>query len=95
MDAAAEDDGRPPELFAGVARDDVPVPVAYPASCSPQAWSSASILLLVRTMVGLTSTLDGLTIDRPELGPLGDLTIDGLRHHGRVVRLVIHNGTAV
>ena len=95
LDAATEVDGRPPELFAGVARDDVPVPVGYPASCSPQAWSSASILLLVRTMVGLSATLDGLTIDRPELGPLGDLTIDGLRHHGRVIRLVIHDGTAV
>jgi glycogen debranching enzyme len=95
LDAAAEDDGRPPELFAGVARDDVPVPVAYPASCSPQAWSSASILLLVRTMLGLSATLDGLTINRPQLRPLGELTIDGLRHNGRIVRLAIHDGTPV
>ena len=29
------------------------MPVAYPSSCSPQAWSSASILLLVRTMLDL------------------------------------------
>ena len=41
LDAARHFDGRPPELFAGVSRDDVPMPVAYPSSCSPQAWSSA------------------------------------------------------
>ena len=46
-------------------------------------------------MVGLSATVDGPTIDRPELGPIGDLTIDGLRHHGRVMRLVIHDGIAV
>jgi glycogen debranching enzyme len=95
LDAAEEHDGRPPELFAGIARDDVPVPVAYPASCSPQAWSSASILLLVRAMLGLSASIDGLALDRPDLAPLGDLTVDGLHHHDRLTRLVIHNGTAV
>ena len=29
----------------------LPMPVAYPSSCSPQAWASASVLLLVRTML--------------------------------------------
>jgi len=53
LDAALEFDGRPPELFAGIARSEAPMPVIYPSSCSPQAWSSASVLLLVRTMLGL------------------------------------------
>ena len=37
-----------PSCSPGVARDDVAMPVAYPSSCSPQAWASASVLLLVR-----------------------------------------------
>ncbi|MET0908788.1 MAG: glycogen debranching N-terminal domain-containing protein [Ilumatobacteraceae bacterium] len=94
LDAAAHYDGRPPELFAGVARADVPVPVAYPASCSPQAWSSASILLLVRTMVGMEPAVDGIKIARDDLGPVGELTIRGIRIHGRVGQLRIADGTA-
>ncbi|GIU97679.1 MAG: amylo-alpha-1,6-glucosidase [Actinomycetota bacterium] len=52
--AAAEAlDGRLPELFAGLTPDEVPVPVRYPTSCSPQAWASAAPLLLLRTALGL------------------------------------------
>ncbi|GAA0323317.1 glycogen debranching N-terminal domain-containing protein [Kineococcus aurantiacus] len=41
--AAAEAFGyRVPELHAGDARDEVPAPVPYPASCRPQAWSAAA-----------------------------------------------------
>jgi glycogen debranching enzyme len=53
LDVAALDDGRPPELFSGVHRDVVDVPVPYPSSCSPQAWSSASTLLNVRSSLAL------------------------------------------
>ena len=70
--AATHFGGRPPELFAGISRDEVPVPVAYPASCSPQAWSSASVLLLVRAMLGLESTPTGVELTRPEFGALPD-----------------------
>jgi glycogen debranching enzyme len=49
MFAAAEPlDGRLPELFAGLTIDEVPVPVRYPTSCSPQAWASAAPLLVLR-----------------------------------------------
>lgn len=41
--AAAEAfDFRMPELFAGDARADTPVPGPYPAACRPQAWSAAA-----------------------------------------------------
>jgi glycogen debranching enzyme len=43
--------GRLPELFAGLARDDVSVPVTYPTSCVPQAWAAAAPLLLLRTVL--------------------------------------------
>jgi glycogen debranching enzyme len=43
--------GRLPELFAGLSRDDVSVPAAYPTSCVPQAWAAAAPLLLLRSML--------------------------------------------
>lgn len=46
-------DGRPPELFAGFDHLDIPSPVPYPSSCSPQAWSSASIFLHLRSLLGM------------------------------------------
>jgi glycogen debranching enzyme len=55
---AAEFDSRPPELFAGFDKSDIPSPVPYPASCSPQAWASASILLHVRSLLGLDVEAD-------------------------------------
>ncbi len=90
LDAATHFAGRPPELFSGIARDDLPVPVSYPASCSPQAWSSASVLLLVRTMLGLQPTPDGPAASRPRLDQFNGLSIDGLWANGRrhVLRVV-------
>ncbi len=53
LDAAANFGGRLPELFSGLARSDVPVPVSYPASCSPQAWAAASPLAFLRLLLRL------------------------------------------
>jgi len=53
LDAATANGGRLPELYAGLDRADLPVPVAYPTSCSPQAWSSAAPLLMLRTLLRL------------------------------------------
>jgi glycogen debranching enzyme len=53
LDAATVNGGRLPELYAGLDREDLPVPVAYPTSCSPQAWSSAAALLMLRTLLRL------------------------------------------
>ncbi|MGH9189488.1 MAG: amylo-alpha-1,6-glucosidase [Acidimicrobiales bacterium] len=44
---------RLPELFGGLGRDEVPFPVRYPSSCAPQAWSAASPLLFLRTLLRL------------------------------------------
>jgi glycogen debranching enzyme len=66
--AAAQASGsRLPELFAGLTSQEMPVPVPYPASCSPQAWASAAPLLLVRSMLALEPDVpDG----RVELDPV-------------------------
>ncbi len=53
LPAAEALDGRLPELFAGLTIDEIPVPVRYPTSCSPQAWASAAPLLVVRALLGL------------------------------------------
>jgi len=53
VDAAAADGGALPELFCGVERSDVGVPVAYPTSCQPQAWAAAAPLLILRSLLGL------------------------------------------
>ncbi len=67
--ASAHSNGRLPELFAGFGRDDLPAPVPYPASCSPQAWAAASPLLLIRAMLGLEpDLLTGQLRLRPRLG---------------------------
>jgi glycogen debranching enzyme len=53
LDAANAFGGRLPELFCGFGRDEFSPPVPYPTSCSPQAWASATPLLLVRSALGL------------------------------------------
>lgn len=50
---ANERGGSLPELFAGFDRREIPVPAAYPASCSPQAWAAASPMLWLRTLLRL------------------------------------------
>jgi glycogen debranching enzyme len=51
VDAGGFTAQRLPELFGGVAADDIPFPVSYPTSCSPQAWAAAAPLLLLRSML--------------------------------------------
>ena len=94
LDAAAHFAFRPPELFAGIDRSALSVPVAYPASCRPQAWSSASILLLVRTILGLDVSPDGLAVSRPDLSRLEGMAVRGIHAHQRTYDVVIRNGAA-
>jgi glycogen debranching enzyme len=94
FDAASEFDGRPPELFSGISRSEAPMPVAYPASCSPQAWSSASILLSMRSMLDLGPSGDGSTlgIGRDDLSPVADLTIERIHFAGSTVTVSVEDG---
>ncbi len=92
LDAAAHFAFRPPELFAGFDRHELSVPVAYPASCCPQAWSSASILLLVRTILGLDVTPTGPVVSRPDLDRLEGLEVRGVRANQRTYDVVIRSG---
>jgi glycogen debranching enzyme len=47
--------GRLPELFCGFSRTEFPVPIAYPTSCSPQAWAAAVPFSLATSLKGIDS----------------------------------------
>ncbi|MFA4841837.1 MAG: glycogen debranching N-terminal domain-containing protein [Agrococcus sp.] len=50
--AADAFDGRLPELFAGFSPEEASSPVAYPASCRPQAWSAAAVVPVHEALTG-------------------------------------------
>ncbi|HUI84134.1 MAG TPA: glycogen debranching N-terminal domain-containing protein [Candidatus Binatia bacterium] len=46
-------DYRLPELFCGVQRREYDEPVHYPVSCSPQAWASGAMFLILSSVLGI------------------------------------------
>jgi glycogen debranching enzyme len=46
-------DYRLPELFCGVQRREHDTPVHYPVSCSPQAWASGAMFLMLTSVLGI------------------------------------------
>jgi glycogen debranching enzyme len=44
---------RLPELFCGMSRGDREFLVQYPVSCSPQAWASGALFMLLQASLGL------------------------------------------
>ncbi|WP_374969648.1 glycogen debranching N-terminal domain-containing protein [Terrabacter sp. BE26] len=85
LDAADFYDGRLPEAFGGYERGLTRYPVQYPTACSPQAWSTGTPLLLLRTMLGLEPVGDHLVVD-PAL-PVGIGRIELLDIPGRWGRI--------
>jgi glycogen debranching enzyme len=80
LDAAEFFDGRLPEAFGGYERSLTKYPVQYPTACSPQAWSTGTPLLLLRTMLGLEPIGNHLVVDPalPEgIGAVALLDIPG------------------
>jgi glycogen debranching enzyme len=81
FDAAKTFGGRLPELFCGFDRHAFPVPVPYPASCSPQAWASASPFWLLRTtLLGLDPCIpDGVVRFAPTVpDSFGSVSVENL-----------------
>ncbi len=58
---------RLPELFCGFTRRPGEGPVHYPVACSPQAWSSGVVFMLLAASLGLRFTGKGLCFVRPGL----------------------------
>ncbi len=67
LDAAQRFGGRLPELFCGFDRARFDTPVAYPTSCSPQAWAAATPIHLLRCLLRLEPDLPQ---GRLRLGPV-------------------------
>jgi glycogen debranching enzyme len=63
IDAAEYFHGRLPEAFAGYDRSFTKYPVRYPTACSPQAWSTGTVLLLLRVILGLEARGEELNVD--------------------------------
>jgi len=63
IDAAKYFGGRLPEAFAGYDRSLTKYPVQYPTACSPQAWSTGTPMLLIRTLLGLEPHGEHLVVD--------------------------------
>ena len=80
--AATADFNRLPELYCGMARNGAPAPVSYPVSCSPQAWASGALFLMLQAVLGILPDAPAnlLHIRNPVL-PRGiqELTLTNLR----------------
>jgi glycogen debranching enzyme len=75
-------DYRLPELFCGVQRREYDEPVHYPVSCSPQAWASGAMFLMLASVLGIRASAPRreLNIINPRLPEwLDHLHIQGLR----------------
>ena len=75
LDAADYFAGRLPEAFGGYAREVTKYPVQYPTACSPQAWSTGTPMLLLRTMLGLEPLGDHLVVDPALPSGIGHLEL--------------------
>ena len=86
------DSHRMPELFCGFAQDPGEGPVPYPVACAPQAWSAASVFLLLQACLGLeiNAREARISFTRPQLpASLGELRIHNLEAAGASVDLVL------
>ncbi len=90
---AAEHTGwRLPELYAGYGSNEVPAPVPYPVACSPQAWSAAAPLQLLRTLLRIEPDVPAGTVS---VGPaLTDITlrVEGIRLGGHRLDITVNDG---
>jgi glycogen debranching enzyme len=81
---------RLPELYCGMARGRGHRPVAYPVSCSPQAWASGSLFMLLQALLGIYPEAPArvLHIRDPVLPDfMSELTVSGLAIGGSRVAL--------
>jgi glycogen debranching enzyme len=83
-------DYRLPELFCGIQRREHDEPVKYPVSCSPQAWASGAVFLMLLSVLGIrpSAARRELNIVNPALPEfLENLSIRNMRIGGSRVGL--------
>ncbi|WP_240644052.1 glycogen debranching N-terminal domain-containing protein [Antribacter gilvus] len=75
-----------PELYGGNPVGDGPGPVPYPASCHPQAWSAASAVVVLTSLLAVQPDrdVDTLVMCPPvPVMPVGSLRVEGVQALGR------------
>jgi glycogen debranching enzyme len=94
LEASMVDNGRLPEVFSGLERSDLPGPVIFPTSCSPQAWAAASPMLGLRTLLRFDpSVTQNKLFIAPVLPPvIRELSLDNIPLNGQRVSLQVHDG---
>jgi glycogen debranching enzyme len=65
-------------VFAGYERERTGLPVEYPTASSPQAWATATPLLLLRVLLGLEPDGDELRIEAVLPEAIGDVELRGI-----------------
>lgn len=80
--AASGFDYRLPELHSGDSSAGVTVPVPYPAACRPQAWSAASAVSVLSSILGLDPNAQGGELGVIGSAVVGSLSVDGLQFGG-------------
>ncbi|HEX2929020.1 MAG TPA: amylo-alpha-1,6-glucosidase [Candidatus Binatia bacterium] len=93
FDASLFVEYRLPELFCGFYRRDGEGPIPYPLACSPQAWSAASVFLLLQAILGLEIDAGAarLSLTHPLLPDfLDEIKIEDLRVGAASVDVLIH-----
>jgi glycogen debranching enzyme len=88
---------RLPELYGGDQSSEVAFPVAYPASCRPQAWAAAAPLACLVAVTGLHVDAPAGRVEVPDSGStrLGSFTLSGVRVAGRELTLRVAEDGAV
>ena len=83
LDALEAFGGRLPELFCGFPRDEKPIPIPYPTSCSPQAWAAATPFEMLRIVLDLRADATrGALQALPSPSVIGEVHIGGLPFSG-------------
>jgi glycogen debranching enzyme len=93
--AAAAFEWRLPELLGGMAGDEIAQPVPYPVACSPQAWSAAAPLLLLRSMLRLDPDVPAGVVHLAPVLPAGEeIRVSGVPLGGGTLSLRVRGTEA-
>lgn len=65
LDVAEANEWRLPELFGGHGSDAMRTPVPFPASCRPQAWASASSVVIAAALGRMPQDMEASSQDQP------------------------------
>jgi glycogen debranching enzyme len=76
---------RMPELYGGHSNAEQVGPLAYPASCRPQAWAAASAVSVISTLIGVRPDVPGGAVQFAPLPGSGPLLVEGLDVAGATI----------